>query len=75
MLTQSEQPVPVSNHSFRAEIFLNIQPESPLLQPEAIRSSIASYMEEVDSHHSTTSFKVVVEISMVTSEHPLLQTK
>ena len=29
------QPIPVPNHSFR-EVFLNIQPESPLVQLEAI---------------------------------------
>ena len=77
MVTQYGQHVPVPNHSFRAEIFPNIQPESPLAQLEAILSSlIASYTrEQADSHHITASFKVVVEINKVTPEPPLLQTK
>lgn len=33
------------NHSFNEETFPNIQPESPLAQPEAISSSPIAYLE------------------------------
>ena len=47
------QPVPVPDHTFRGEIFPNIQPESPLIQLEVIPSSlITGYTgEEADPHH------------------------
>jgi len=69
--------VPIHHHSFREEVFPNIQPEPPLVQHEAIPSwPFASYLrEESDPHLATTSFQVVVEGYEVTSEPPLLQTK
>jgi len=46
------------------------------MQLETIPSSlIASYVEEVDSHLTTTSLQVVVESNKVSSEPPLMQTK
>ena len=42
------QPIPVLDHSLREVVFLNVQPEFPLVQLKAIpSSSIASYMAEV----------------------------
>ena len=34
----SGQPIPVPDHSLREELFPNVQPESPLLQLEAMPS-------------------------------------
>jgi len=52
-------------HSFRGEIYPNIQLEPPLVQLKVITScSITSYLEEeVDSHLITTYFQVDVESS------------
>ena len=72
------QPLPVPDHSFGEEVLLNIQPESPMLQLEAIPSSpIASYVgEEADPHLSTISLQIVIESDKVSPEPPLLlQTK
>jgi len=57
------QPIPAPNHSFREEIFPNIQPEFPMAQLEAIPSTpFASYLgEEVNPHLTTTHFQVIVE--------------
>ena len=53
----------LSQHSFRVEIFPNIQPEPYLVELEMIPShSTTSYMEkEADSHLATTSFQVILE--------------
>ena len=67
-----------STTSFQCkEIFPNIQPESFLVQLEAIPSSpIISYVrEQADLHLATVSFQVVVESDKVSSKPPLLQTK
>jgi len=66
----------VPDHSLR-EVFPNVQSESPLMQLEAILSSIiASYMgEEANPHLTTTSLQVVVESDKDTPEPPLLYTK
>ena len=70
------QPIPVPDHSFRV-VFPNIQPQSPMVQLEAILSSpIAGYMgEEANPQLTTTSLQVVVESNKVSPEPPLLQTK
>jgi len=71
------QPVPMSDHSFSKEIFHNIQPKPPLMQPEATSSHpIASYLgEETNLNLTTTSFQVAVESDKVSPQPPLLQTK
>ena len=63
--------------SLREEVFLNVQPESPLAQLETIPSSpIASYMGEEDNlHPTTTSFHGAVESDKVSPDSPLLQTE
>ena len=65
------------DHSLREELFPNVQPESPLVQLEAIPfSSIPSYRGvEANSHLTTTFLQEVLECSKVTPELPLLQTK
>jgi len=70
------QPIPASDRILR-EVLPNVQPESPLVQLEAMPSSpIASYMgEQADSHPTTTSLHVIVESDKVSSEFPLLQTE
>jgi len=63
------QPVPAPGHSLREQLFPDVQPESPLAQPEAVPSSpVTSYMgEQADSHlTTTTSFQEVVESHRVT---------
>ena len=57
------QPPPWAAHSFREEIFPNIQHESPLAQLEAIPSNpIASYTgEEANPHLTKTSLQVFIE--------------
>ena len=64
-------------HSFRAEMFLNIQPELPLVQHEAITSfPFASYLEEeANPHLTTTFFQAAVGSDEVSPEPPLLQTE
>ena len=71
------QPIPAPDHSFREEMFPNIQPECPLVRLETIPSSpIASYMgEEANSHLATTSLQGVLEGYKVSPEPPRLQTK
>jgi len=69
---QPGQPVPVPNYTFG--VFPIIQPESLLLQFEAISSSIVSYTEEADPQLATTSLQVAVESNKVTHELLLLQT-
>ena len=56
------QPVPAPDHSVGEEEFPNIQPESPLVQLEAIPSHpIDSYVgEEADLHLTTVSFQAVL---------------
>jgi len=55
----SGQPIPAPDHSFREEIFPNVQCESPLVQLEAIPSHpIASYVgEDTNPHLTITSFQ------------------
>ena len=59
------------------EVFLSVQPKSPLAQLETIPSSpITSYLGvEGDPHLTTTSFQAVVESNKVFPEPPLLQTE
>jgi len=59
------------------KFFPSMQPESPLLQLEAIPSHpIASYtVEEADPHITRASFQGVVECNKVSPECPLLQTE
>ena len=61
----------------REEIFPNIQPESPLLQREAITScAMNSYLgEEANPLLATVSFQVTVESNKVSSEPLLLYAK
>jgi len=68
------QPIPVPDHPFREVVFPNVQPESPLVQLEAIPSSpITSHTrEEADPQLTTTSLQVVIESNNVSPEHPLL---
>ena len=68
------QPIPVPDLSLREELFPNIQPESPLVQLEAIPSSpIASYMgEEADPHLTITSIQSAVESNKITPQPPVL---
>ena len=63
------------DHSFREEIFPNIQPEPPLAQLQAIPfRSISTYAgEEADSHF--TSFQRVLESNKVSPEPPRLRTE
>ena len=64
------QPIPMSDHSFSKEIFINIQSKPPLTQLEAIAfRPIASYLgEETNTCLTTISFQVAVEnISSVSS--------
>ena len=70
------QLILVPDYSFGEEIFLNMQPEPPLVHLEAIPSyPITSYAEEeADPHLTTTFFQVVVEGNKVSPEPPLLQT-
>jgi len=58
-------------------IFLNIQPESPQKQCEALPTCpISSYLgEEADAHLAAASFQTVGESSKVSPEPPLLQTE
>ena len=65
------------DHSFTEDIFLNIQPESPLPQLEAVPSSpISSYVEEeADVHLATASSQVALQCNKVSPEPPLLQTE
>ena len=69
------QPIPMPDHSFREEIFPNIQPEPPLAQLQAIPfRSISTYAgEEADSHF--TSFQRVLESNKVSPEPPRLRTE
>ena len=66
--------VPAPDQSLGEEVFLNVQPESPLMQLEAILSCpIASYMgEEAIPHLATISPQVVVERDRIIPEPPLL---
>ena len=66
--------VPAPDQPLGEEVFLNVQPESPLMQLEAILSCpIASYMgEEAIPHLTTTSPQVVVERDRIIPEPPLL---
>ena len=66
------QPIPAPNCSFREEIFPNVQSESFLAQLETIASSaIVSYEgEEADTHLTTTSFQVVVQVTKISQEPP-----
>ena len=72
-----QQPIPLPDRSFRGWVLLNIQPESPLVQLEAVRSChITSYLrEEADPHLTTISFQEVVEGNKISSELTLLWTK
>ena len=65
------------NHSFWEDIFLNIQPESSLVQLVAIPCHpIGSYTgEEANPHLTTASFQLAVESDYVSPEPPFLQTK
>jgi len=65
------------DHSFRKEIFPNIQSKPPLTQLEAIASHLTTcYLEEdTDPHLTTTSFQVAVKSEKVSPQPPLLQTK
>ncbi|KFV76056.1 Calcyphosin-2, partial [Dryobates pubescens] len=67
------------NHTTKhpIELFSNIQPESPLVQPETVSScsGTACLGEETNIRLSTTSLQVVVESNKVTPESPLLQAK
>jgi len=60
----SEQPIPAPDHPPGEELFPNIQPESPMMQLEAIISNpITSYMgEEANPHLTTTSLHVILSI-------------
>lgn len=68
-------PVSASDYSF-GEVFLNIQPQSPLMQLEAIPPSpVTTYIGEKDYPHlNITSLQVIVQRRKVCPE-PLLQTK
>ena len=57
------QPIPVPDNSFGKVVFPNVQPESLLVQLEAITSSpITSYRrEEANPYLTTTSGQVVIE--------------
>ena len=72
-----KQPIPAPDHSFREEIFPNIQPEPPLAQLEAIPSHpVSSYTgKEADLYLITISFHIVIEGNKVSPESPLLQTE
>jgi len=65
------------DHSFRKEIFPNIQSKPPLMQLVAIASCpIAGYLgEDTNTHLTPPSFQVVVESNKVSPQPPLLQTK
>ena len=71
------QPISVPDHPFREAVFPNVQPQPSLAQLEVIPSSpITSHMrEEADPHLTATFFQVEVEISKVSHEPSLLQTK
>ena len=71
------KPIPVPGHSFREEIFPNIQSESPLVQHKAIPSCpITNYTgEEADLYLTTTSLQAVVESYKIIPEPPFFQTK
>ena len=58
-------------------MFPKVQPESPLVQLEAIPSSlITSYVgEKADPYLTTTSLLIVVQKYKVSPDPPLLQTK
>ena len=58
-------------------MFPKVQPESPLVQLEAIPSSlITSYVgEKADPYLTTTSLLIVVKKYKVSHDPPLLQTK
>jgi len=59
----------MSDHSFRKEMFANIQSKPPLIQLQATASRpIASYLgEETKTYLTTTSFQVAVESDQVPS--------
>ena len=65
------------DHSIREVVFPNVQPESLVVQLEAIPSSpvIARMREEDDPHLPTTSLQAVIESNKVSPEPPLLQTE
>jgi len=71
------QPGPMPDHSFKEEIFPNIQSEPPLMQLEVVASRpIAGYLgEETNPCLTTPSFQVVVESDKVSLQPPLLQTE
>ena len=66
-----------SDSTTSARLLFQFQPESPLVQLEAIPSSpVAIYEgEEADPHFITASFQVVVESYNVSPEPLLLQNK
>ncbi|KAK4814188.1 hypothetical protein QYF61_011911 [Mycteria americana] len=72
-----QHPVSMFDHPFSKEIFPNIQSKPLLTQLEAISSCpITGYLgEETNTHHTTTSFQVVVESGKVSPQPPFLQTK
>ena len=76
-MTPPGQPIPAPDHSIRKAVFPNIQPESPVVQLEAVLSSpISSSMrEEADPQLTTVSLQVVIESNKVSPEPPLLQTE
>ena len=63
---------PFQHLTIHWEFFPCTQPEHPLVQLETIPDSpIASYAEEdINTHHTITSFQVVVESNKVSPEHP-----
>jgi len=65
------------DHSFRKEIFPNIQSEPPLTQLEAIASCpITGYLgEETNPHLTTPSCQVAVQSEKVSPHPSLLQAK
>jgi len=69
------QPILVPDHSFREEIFPNIQPQLLMVKLETISSNlVTSYLGE-ETDLATASFQGTVESDKVTPELPLLQTK
>ena len=70
------QPAPAADHPL-GEVLLHIQPQSPLMQPEAIPSnpSTSSTGEEDHPHLNTTSRHVTGQREKVFPVPPLLHTK
>ena len=71
------EPIPVLNHPFCKEVFLDIQPKPPLVQLEAIspRPVTCHQWEETNSALAVSTFQILEESSKVSSQPPLPQIK